>query len=334
MPTGHTGNTWHESLLKLRSERGAVFRVARPTWGTWKGRQTPFCLAFGLVRWILRPLRGMSEPSDMYVDAETLADEQSSAIDDSRPSISIGSGEFTRVDRFTLLEAIGQGGMGELYAAYDAQLDRKVALKLVRGGRANDIADSRLLREAQALAQISHPNVVPVFDVGSAGRRVFVAMEYVRGQTLDAWLEDLEPDAEGRVDAILQHFRDAALGLMAVHDAGLAHRDFKPDNVIVGDDGRVRLVDFGLARSTKPTDDTQAQESGSRRREGELLDGLELGEMVTPNIEVGKLTDTGALLGTPRYMAPELLAGERPSERSDIYALGVMSSAATSTPSA
>ena len=266
----------------------------------------------------------MAEPSHTYVDAKTLADEKSSSIEESRPSISIGSGEFTRADRFTLLAAIGQGGMGELYAAYDAQLDRKVALKLVRADRDSDIADSRLLREAQALAKISHPNVVPVFDVGSAGRRVFVAMEYVRGQTLDAWIDRLDPeqDPSERVDAILRRFRDAALGLGAVHEAGLAHRDFKPDNVIVGDDGRVRLVDFGLARSTKPTD-SEASQPRSKRREGELLEGLSLGEMVTPNIEVGKLTDTGALLGTPRYMAPEQWRAERGDSRSDQFSFCV-----------
>ncbi|EDM75186.1 serine/threonine kinase PKN8 [Plesiocystis pacifica SIR-1] len=179
------------------------------------------------------------------------------------------------------------------------------------------------MREAQALAQISHPNVVPVFEVGSAGERVFVAMEYVRGRTLGKWLAELEAGSEAeRVAAVVGRFLGAARGLAAVHEAGLAHRDFKPANVIVGDDGRVRLVDFGLARSTG-TGTGAGTWTLDGEDQGELLDGIEIDELLTPNIEEGKLTSTGALLGTPRYMAPEQWQAQRGDSRSDQFSFCV-----------
>lgn len=154
------------------------------------------------------------------------------------------------IGRFILLETLGSGAMGEVYAAYDGHLDRKVAIKLVHSRTARShTAKKRLLREAQTLAQVSHPNVVQVYEAGEFDGRVFLAMEYIRGVTLGSWLDSIEnlPERTRQRD-IIRQFIAAGRGLQAAHDAGLAHRDFKPDNVLIGDDGRLRVVDFGLAR--------------------------------------------------------------------------------------
>lgn len=162
-----------------------------------------------------------------------------------------------RLGRFVILDRLGQGGMGVVYSAYDPQLDRRVALKLIRteNGRAGDDerqsrAHARLLREAQALARLSHPNVVPVHDVGVLDNRVFIVMEFVVGQTLDSWVERQPRSWREIVDV----YRQAAEGLAAAHAVDIVHRDFKPANAIVGEDGRVRVVDFGLARSVAGND--------------------------------------------------------------------------------
>jgi serine/threonine protein kinase/tetratricopeptide (TPR) repeat protein len=159
--------------------------------------------------------------------------------------------EPVRIGRFILLEPLGAGAMGEIYTAYDDQLDRKVALKLVRGGAEPSAkADERLLREAQTLAQVSHPNVVQIYEAGGYNGRLFIAMELIRGKTLSHWLKDAaQVPWPVRQREILRLFIAAGRGLEAAHAAGVAHRDFKPDNVLVGDDGRVRVVDFGLARA-------------------------------------------------------------------------------------
>src|SRR5688500_8930055 len=136
--------------------------------------------------------------------------------------------------------------MGVVLAAYDPALDRKVALKLVRPRAgppaAEASAEVRLLREAQAMARLAHPNVITVFEVGAVGRDVFIAMEYVDGTTLRGWLDAAPRDAR----EVVHVFALAGRGLAAGHRAGLLHRDFKPGNVLVGVDGRVRVIDFGL----------------------------------------------------------------------------------------
>src|SRR5579862_6912981 len=158
-----------------------------------------------------------------------------------------GLAKGATIGRYVVLGLLGRGGMGEVYAAYDPELDRKIAVKLLRarGGSGEATADgkTRLLREAQAIARLSHPNVVVVYDVGTFGESVFIAMEFVEGRTLAGWMH-ASPRSHRE---IMQVFLAAGRGLAAAHAAGLVHRDFKPDNVMVTNDGQVRVMDFGLA---------------------------------------------------------------------------------------
>src|SRR4051794_27278126 len=152
----------------------------------------------------------------------------------------------TAIGRFVVLGLLGKGGMGEVYAAHDPELDRKVAIKLLRPGMQSESPEGRmrLLREAQAIARVSHPNVVVVYDVGTFGNRVFIAMELVEGNTLRYWMH-----ARTRSwPEVLEVFAAAGRGLAAAHERGLVHRDFKPDNVMIGADGQVRVMDFGLVQ--------------------------------------------------------------------------------------
>jgi predicted Ser/Thr protein kinase len=208
--------------------------------------------------------------------------------------------EPVEIGRFRVLRRLGAGGMGVVYSAYDDELDRKVAIKLVREDRAGGpTARQRLRREAQAAAKLSHPNVVSVFEVGEHDGRLFIAMEFVRGRTLRDWLAAAPRDWRAIRDVFVQ----AAAGLAAAHAEGLVHRDFKPDNVMLGDDGRVRVVDFGLAAF----DDTVAS-----------------GETITDEPPMpSRLTVTGELVGTPAYMAPEQRHGEIVDARSDQFSFCV-----------
>ncbi len=190
------------------------------------------------------------------------------------------------VGRYVVSHVVGAGGMGVVYAAYDLDLDRRIALKLLAPERDTPELRSRLLREAQAMAQLSHPNVVAVHDVGTHHGSIFLAMEFVEGRTLARWLRE----APRGVDEVIRVMTAAGEGLAAAHAAGLVHRDFKPENVLLGDDGRVRVTDFGLARSSGDAEvDAAAAASASPE----------------PAAPAGTLTRTGALLGTPAYMAPE-----------------------------
>src|SRR5688572_13718842 len=158
--------------------------------------------------------------------------------------------EPVRVGRFRVVGNLGEGGMGVVLAAVDEDLDRQVAIKILRGERMRSDTDehARLVREARALAKLSHPNVVQVYEVGEFDGGVFIAMELVRGTNLRQWLA-----AERRsLPAILERFLAAAHGLHAAHRVGVVHRDFKPSNALVGEDGRVRIADFGLARGLWP----------------------------------------------------------------------------------
>ncbi|MCY1059569.1 serine/threonine-protein kinase [Nannocystis sp. SCPEA4] len=205
-----------------------------------------------------------------------------------------------RIGRFTMLGQVGKGAMGVVYACYDDLLDRKVAVKLLNHAAGGDPGDAqvRLLREAQALARLDHPNVVAVHDVGTFEDRVYLAMEFVEGQTLGAWLAA----APRSWREILGVLLSAGEGLAAAHAKGLVHRDIKPDNIMVGADGRVRLMDFGLARAEGPT-----------LRPAAIPRGAGMSSVA--------LTRTGAVMGTPAFMAPEQFLGEGSDARSDQFAL-------------
>ena len=206
------------------------------------------------------------------------------------------------IDRYIVLGVLGVGGMGVVVHAYDGKLDRKVAIKLLRGG-VGERSRNRLLREARALAQLNHPNVVTVHDVGEHDGQVFVAMEFVAGRTLRRWREEARPS----VAAVLDVFGRAGRGLAAAHAAGLVHRDFKPDNVMVADDGRVLVMDFGLARGTHTA--SKGSGSASRTDAAVPLDA--------------ELTAAGEVLGTPAYMSPEQWACAAADERSDQFSFCV-----------
>ncbi|MDC0720831.1 serine/threonine-protein kinase [Nannocystis bainbridge] len=211
-----------------------------------------------------------------------------------------------RIARYAVLQSLGVGGMGEVYLAYDDKLARDVAIKLVRLDRGGGLerASSRLLREAQALAQLSHPNVVQVYETGNFEGRVFIAMEFVRGVHMRRWLETAPRTWRQVLDAYLQ----AGEGLAAAHRRAMVHRDFKPENVLVGDDGRVRVVDFGLVRSA-PDPDAPA----------DVPDNVSADDLERSS----RLTQSGALMGTPSYMSPEQFQGLKATEKSDQFAFCV-----------
>ncbi len=211
-----------------------------------------------------------------------------------------------RLERFHVLDEIGRGAMGVVYAAYDPDLDRRVALKVLRRRAAADReTDVRFLREAQAMARLQHPNVITVHEARMIDGRLYISMEFVEGGTLTRWLRS----AERSWTEVLAVFEQIASGLAAAHAAGLVHRDIKPDNVLVGGDpqgahgiGRVRVTDFGLAR---PVDSASDEPSASAPT---------LAALST------ELTRTGTLLGTPAYMAPEQFRGEPADAASDQFA--------------
>jgi tetratricopeptide (TPR) repeat protein len=195
--------------------------------------------------------------------------------------------EDEQIGRFTVKHVLGRGGMGEVWAAYDPELDRMVAIKLLRPELSTTRADARLRREARSMAKLSHGNLVTVHDVGVHDGRLFVAMELIDGDTLRGWQRGR------RWREIVTAYVAAGRGLEAAHAADIVHRDFKPDNVLVGRDGRVAVGDFGLAMSSDEDTPLPAKDVG--------------------------LTQVGALIGTVRYMAPEQLARQVADARSDQF---------------
>jgi tetratricopeptide (TPR) repeat protein/predicted Ser/Thr protein kinase len=211
----------------------------------------------------------------------------------------LGPAEPARIGRYALRERLGVGGMGVVYAADDAALGRRVAVKLLHDPGAEGPLRARFHREAQALARLSHPNVVQVYEVGEVGGRLFVAMEFVEGLTLSQW-QTRQPRGWRE---LLEVYLQAGRGLAAAHAAGLVHRDFKPENALVGADGRVRVLDFGLARAA-----AEAEPAAPSPADGAL---------------VQPLTATGTLMGTPAYMSPEQWRGEPTDARSDQFSFCV-----------
>jgi len=260
------------------------------------------------------------------------------------------------IGRYVVLGLVGRGGMGEVYAAYDPELDRKVAVKLLRVRPGNGVSlnegRQRTLREAQAIARLSHPNVVVAYDVGTFEDQVFIAMEFVEGNTVTYWLEA----GTRSWREILEVFKAAGRGLLAAHEKGLVHRDFKPDNVMVGRDGQVRVMDFGLARQVSEKSGWGAERgpqplSASTpmpasaataphappgtppASEGGLLSTVVLHGPPPPSSSddfqsasgafEAQLTRTGAMMGTPAYMAPEQFSGTATDARTDQFSLCV-----------
>jgi serine/threonine protein kinase/tetratricopeptide (TPR) repeat protein len=265
----------------------------------------------------------------------------------SMPTRSLARGDL--LGRYVVLERLGVGGMGEVFAAYDPQLDRKIAVKLLLPTSAGSHA-SRLLREAQAMAKLRHPNVVTVHDVGTHDERVFVAMEFVEGGTLADWMLEGR-DGRGTPHAwrlVLERFDAAGRGLAAAHAAKLVHRDFKPANVLVSAEGQVRVADFGLVRRSLDEHDDAHDEPASREVSGAALLAVHAGPTpaldddatlapdtraptssgATPSL-LGvdslslRMTQTGATLGTPAYMAPEQYAGREVDARADQFSFCV-----------
>lgn len=213
----------------------------------------------------------------------------------------------TRIGRYTVSRPLDSGGMGVVLVARDSALRRDVVIKLVRPDRVDSSdttgARDRLRREAQAMAKLSHRNVVPVYDVGTHEGELFIAMEYVVGSSLAEWLSARERSVADVLDA----FVSAGRGLAAAHDAGLVHRDFKPENVMVSRAGEVKVTDFGIARAGQTPAGGPAEPSPSH----------------SLDLVASPMTVTGALVGTPGYMAPEQILGQAIDHRCDQFSFCV-----------
>lgn len=238
---------------------------------------------------------------DFEEDEPTHVSAETPSTGETRPSRDESDADLPLyIGRFYILKRLGAGGMGQVFVGFDEDLGRRVAIKVLHGG-GGPAEHDRMRREAQALAQLSHPNVVQVYEVGEHDGSVFVAMEYVQGELLRAW-------AKGRRRReILEAFQQAGAGLAAAHRAGLVHRDFKPSNVIVGRDGRVRVMDFGLASGALTARDPK-EHTVVRATRSVLWD---------------EHAQAGPVMGTPGYMAPEQWMRAPIDARTDQFAFCV-----------
>ena len=219
----------------------------------------------------------------------------------------------TRMGRYEIRSLLGVGGMGQVFAAYDAELDRSIALKVLRPelARAASVLAERLVRESRLMAKIAHPSVITVYDVGREGHAVFIAMELIRGETLAAYVARTRPGWR----EIATIFERAGQGLAAAHDAGIVHRDFKPDNVLVESEAaqvtKIVVTDFGIAMAAVLADAVNEM-AGSTPE-----------SRAPASASLARLTATGVAIGTPAYMAPEQLAGGAVDRRADVFAFSV-----------
>lgn len=226
-----------------------------------------------------------------------------------------GRGEPLRIGRFVVVDRLGAGGMGTVFRAYDPDLDRRVAIKVLRSDLAGSARDhERLAREAKLLARLTHPNVVAVHEVGTMDEGVFVAMEYVEGQDLGAWARANPPGSRARLTRALDLLLQAGQGLAGAHAVGLVHRDVKPSNILVGKDGRVRVADFGLARGEAATD--RVPPINHTTAETSYGDS----ERIRSSTDDEDPSRTQGIVGTPAYMAPEQRRGEAVSALADQFA--------------
>lgn len=234
------------------------------------------------------------------------------------------------LDRYVVISELGAGGMGVVYEAYDPKLERRVAVKMLhfeqpregdtQGTQAQSHAGQRLLREAKALAKLAHPNVLTIYDVGMYGGTPFISTELVDGQTMHAWLGQRRRNWR----EVLEVMIPAGRGLAAAHRAGLVHRDFKPDNVIIGRDGRILVLDFGLVSGEGHSEEgevtapqplpSDAALPGSVTREMATQ-----GRRLTTTTQTSELTRVGAIMGTPSYMAPEQHMGRATGPKADQF---------------
>lgn len=299
------------------------------------------------------PSQGSSSVAPVTRDVET-TERLDGATPEPRPAPPVSAQRLLSarvIGRYELVELLGSGGMGSVYRAHDPHLSRDIALKVLHAEGANARSGSdyrhRLLREAQVLARLSHPNVVAAFDVGTFEQAVFVAMELIEGESLRSWLHTRRSLGE-----VLRVLIAAGRGLVAAHAAGVLHRDFKPANVMVSPDGRVRVVDFGLARAAlasaaplatgspaaaslaagSPEADSNAAELAAadpvaappHAGSGEPSQPSASDQREhSPSLLEGELTQTGMLLGTPGYVAPEQLAGAPADTLADQYSYAV-----------
>lgn len=211
------------------------------------------------------------------------------------------------IGRFEVRSLAGVGGTSVIYSAWDGEYERPVAIKLLRHDRSvRADSQARFLREAKTMARLDHPNILRIYEVGTHEGRVFLALEYIEGQTLREWVEAEQPE----VGEIMRRYLDAGRALEAAHAAAVMHRDFKPDNVLLGNDGRVRVLDFGLARSTRGTDNFQTLENMTPGLREALAEGPDL------------LTTIG-FSGTPAYKALEQHFGRPTDPRADQFAFCV-----------
>ena len=239
--------------------------------------------------------------------------EETSGTRRKKPALSRG----TLVDRYTILEPLGSGGFATVYSAYDSQLERVVALKLLQPDVNQPNVRRRMFGEAQAMARLKHPNVVTVYDVGKFRRQIYIAMECVEGSTFAVWVKTPRQWRE-----ILNILKSAARGLAAAHEAGLVHRDFKPDNVLVGNDGRVMVSDFGVARPAVATDG--AVPSAVRRTTmSPVQSSRPDSSSHLPTRGEEPLTEPGRVMGTHGYLAPERFTSDLDDVRSDQFSFCV-----------